>query len=56
VWSYPTIFKNFSLARIVGEGLRSQYTPTEPLPEQWLELLTKLDGPAEAPPPSSQPK
>ena len=53
---YPTIFGNFSLARVLGDGVRSQYTLTEPLPEQWLELIAKLEGPPEAPTLSSQPK
>jgi hypothetical protein len=56
MWGYPTIFGNFSLARVLGDGVRSQYTLTEPLPEQWLELIAKLEGPPEAPTLSSQPK
>jgi hypothetical protein len=56
MWSYPTIFGNFSLPRVLGDGVRSQYTLTEPLPEHWLELIGKLDGPVEAPTPSSQPE
>jgi hypothetical protein len=32
----------------LGDGVRSQYTLTEPLPEQWLELIAKLEGPTSA--------
>jgi hypothetical protein len=56
MWSYSTIFGNSSLARVLGDCLRSQHTLTEPLPEQWLELIAKLDGLSESPAPSSQPK
>ena len=48
MWSYPTIFGNYSLARALGDGVRSQYALTEPLPEHWLELIAKLEGSAEA--------
>jgi hypothetical protein len=48
MWSYSAIFGNLSLARVLGDGLRSQHKLTEPLPEHWLELIAKLDGAAEA--------
>jgi hypothetical protein len=32
------------------------YTLTEPLPEQWLEMIAKLEGQAEAPTSSPLPK
>jgi hypothetical protein len=48
MWSYSMVFGNASLARVLGDGVRSLYKLTEPLPEHWLELIAKLEGPAEA--------
>jgi hypothetical protein len=47
-----TNFDELSLARVLGEGVRSQHEITEPLPQRWVDLLTELDKllTTEAPP------
>jgi hypothetical protein len=50
-----TNFDELSLARVLGDGVRSQCEITKPLPPRWLELLIELDRViTEAPP--TQPK
>jgi hypothetical protein len=50
-----TNFDELSLARVLGDGVRSQHEITKALPPRWLELLTELDSViTEAPP--TQPK
>jgi hypothetical protein len=43
------ISATFRLARALGDGVRSQYSLIDPLPQRWLELLAELGGPAETP-------
>jgi hypothetical protein len=51
-----TNFDELSLARVLGEGVRSQHEITEPLPQRWLDLLTELDKLLTTEAPPTQPK
>jgi hypothetical protein len=59
MWSLRTNYRDFLLARMVSDYVRSRHGLTEPLPKSWLELLAKLEAPtrdAAARAPSGQPK
>ena len=51
-----TNFDELSLARVLGDGVRSQHEITEPLPQRWLDLLTELDKLLTTEAPPTQPK